>query len=130
MKGNFTVRAVLVDKERIVDNQIMQYKTSFYNYIIKEVLARNPDIENAYIHLDGKAENAYKQSVRTYFRQQLNVTKKTVGKFRFVDSKTDNMIQLADMVAGAIRRTTETDKSDCNRYYNIIKPKIVDLWRK
>jgi len=129
MKGNFTIRAMLLDKTKIADNQAIQGKTNFYHFAIKEVLAHNPDINNAHIHLDGKAENEYKRAVRTYFRQHLNVTKKTVEKFKFVDSKTDNLIQLADMVAGAIRRTTETDKSDHDRYYKIIKSKIVDLWK-
>jgi len=128
-KGNYSVRAILVDKTVLINSPLRQNKTSFYNYIIKEVLARNNDLHDAQLFIDGKAENEYRRSVKAYLRQKLNTTNRVVANVKFVNSKNDSLIQLADMIAGAIRRTTETEKTDHALYFDIIKYKIADLWR-
>jgi len=45
-----------------------------------------------------------------------------------VDSKSDPLIQLADMVAGSINRSQNKNKKDRNDYLEIIKKKIEDKW--
>jgi len=129
VKGTYSIRAVLVDKTQLVNNPIRNSKTSFYNFIVKEVLAHNVDLHDAQLLIDGKAENEYRRSVKTYLRQNLNVANKTISEVRFVNSKNNSLIQLADMIAGSIRRTTETEKTDSSVYYEIIKCKISDLWK-
>ena len=128
-KGTFSVRVVLVNKTLIEDYGILQGKSNFYNFIIKEVIARNSDLNNAKLFLDGKAENEYRRSVKAYLRQNLNYDNKIISDIKFVNSKNDSLIQLADMIAGSVRRTTEVSKTDCNLYYEIVKRKITDLWR-
>ena len=45
--------------------------------------------------------------------------------FKIVNSKNDNLIQLADFIAGAIHRKYErADKSS----YQLIRGKVADLW--
>ena len=53
-----------------------------------------------------------------------------ISKVKFVDSKTDNLIQLADLVAGSILRSTQPDKTDSGDYLDILKKhnKIDDIW--
>ena len=128
-KGTYTIRAVLVDKTLLKDSLPRQGKASFYNFIIKEVLSRNEDLGNAQVFIDGKAENEYRKSLKAYLRKNLSTKNRAMADIRFVNSKNNSLIQLADMVAGAIRRTAETDKTDYHMYYDIIKKKISDLWR-
>jgi hypothetical protein len=47
---------------------------------------------------------------------------------KLVDSKSDELIQMADMIAGCIRRSYDTSKSDANVYKDSIKKHIEDEW--
>ena len=44
------------------------------------------------------------------------------------NSKSNVLIQLADMVAGAIHRKYESEKSDAKIYYQAIRKRVEDLW--
>lgn len=47
---------------------------------------------------------------------------------KLVDSKENVLIQMADMVAGSIRRSYDTDKTDYKKYKGIIAKHIKDKW--
>jgi hypothetical protein len=61
------------------------------------------------------------------FRRQLNATTRKVARFRFVDSRTNNLIQLADLAAGAVHRAVQP-KTDASDYVEILKPRIEEIW--
>ena len=64
----------------------------------------------------------------TYLRRELNhPDRKIISHLRFVNSKENVLIQLADMVAGAIYRSF-SHKSDANIYREIIKKREEDVW--
>ena len=128
MKGTFSIRAVIVDKDKLADNPAFLNKYNFYNYVIKEALVHNSDLQRVKLRMDGKAENEYRRAVKAYLRQNLSCEDFLIEELTFVNSKNDSLIQLADMIAGAIRRTTETSKTDQNLYYKIIKKRIMELW--
>ena len=69
-----------------------------------------------------------KLRVKTYIRQELNTKDyKKVEDFDVRDSRRDNLIQLADIVAGSINRSLQTDKTDSEEYIRIIRNKIIKL---
>lgn len=126
----FRVRAIVADKALIRSTELKRNKNKFYNYMIKEVLSKSDgSIKDASIKLDGHEDRAYKQAATTYFRQQVTGKSKIIKKMMFVNSKNDNLIQLADMVAGAIFRSTHSSKADSQIYINAIKRHIEDIWR-
>lgn len=47
---------------------------------------------------------------------------------RIVDSQNNVLIQLADMVAGTLRRHAEQEKADAIQYRNLIAKRIEDVW--
>jgi hypothetical protein len=53
---------------------------------------------------------------------------RVVENLRFRDSKKDVLIQMANMIAGAIKRKYTIDKSDYKDYFNKISQKIEDIW--
>jgi len=125
----FRVRAIVADKSIIRSYELRNNKHKFYNFMIKEVLSKcNGSIADAGIRLDGHEDRAYKKAASAYFRQQLNINENIIHDMKFVNSKNDNLIQLADMIAGAILRTTQLDKTDNNDYFNVIRGHIEDLW--
>lgn len=129
MQGtNFEVWAIIVDKTKITDMGIRKNSGKFYNYIIRKVLQRHQTkIDGAIIRIDGEAKKAYKQIVISYLRKHINKNRKRIASIDYADSKENDLIQLADMVVGAIHRTRNDEKNDKDVYFNIIKNKV-DLW--
>lgn len=126
---NFHVRAIVADKAIIRSPELRNNKHKFYNYMIKEVLSKSDGVmKDARIRLDGHEDRAYKKAATTYFRQQVNLRGSIIKDMKFVNSKNDNLIQLADMVAGSILRSTQKDKSDSSVYLKAIKKRIGDIW--
>jgi hypothetical protein len=67
------------------------------------------------------------QKFNTYLKRKLNTDmKKLIGDVRHKDSKSNNLLQLADMVCGAIYR--KYNKND-DKFYKLIKKREEDLWK-
>lgn len=126
----FSVRAICIDKSLVRSHELRNKQDSFYNYAIKEVLSKSDKLTSASIHLDGHSGREYKKSAITYLRREVNAKSRKIKKVKFVDSKTDNLIQLADLVAGSILRSTQLNKSDKNEYLKILNDsgRIDDVW--
>lgn len=125
----FRVRAIVADKSIIRSPELKGSKNKFYNYMIKEVLSKSDGVmKDARIRLDGHEDRAYKKAAATYFRQQVNLRGSIIKDMKFVNSKSDSLIQLADMVAGSILRSTQKDKSDSADYLKAIRKRIEDIW--
>ena len=80
------------------------------------------------VRLDGHSGREYKKSAEAYFRREINGKSKKIARVRFVDSRTNNLIQLADLVAGSILRSYQTGKTDALVYRKIIEKRIEDVW--
>ncbi len=130
IKGcNFRIRAIVADKSVIRSPELRSNKNKFYNYMIKEVLSKSDgSIKDGSIRLDGHEDRAYKKAATTYFRQQANPRGGVIKDLKFVNSKSDSLIQLADMVAGSILRTTQSGKTDADEYLKVIRKRVEDIW--
>lgn len=128
--SNFKVRAIVLDKEKIYSQNFRKNKELFYNFALRNVLEHNNNtIKNAKIRLDGRGERIFRQQLSLYLRRYLNTqTIKIMKNLRFRDSKKDVLIQLADMVAGSLRRFYDRSTGDWDIYWKIIKPKGRDIW--
>lgn len=129
-KYNFRVRALVVDKTKVKSGLLKNDKQSFYSYFIKTVLQYNKGtIKNAKIRIDGSGDRIFRKKFLTYLRKQLNSKQqKVINNITLVDSKTNVLIQLADMIAGTIRRYKEGEKEDATKYWSKIKNRIEDCW--
>jgi hypothetical protein len=129
-KFNFKVRAIVVDKTIIRSDELKNNKNSFYSYIIKSVLENSNDsILDARIRIDGSGDRFFRKNFLSYLRRQLDLKQKRIMKnCKLVDSKSDELIQVADMVAGCIRRSYDKSKNDPVYYKSLIKKHIEDEW--
>lgn len=126
----FRVRAVVVDKGQISSNHLRRDKASFHNYFIGCVLEQaDGTISDARVRIDGRGDRDYKRSASAYFRRRLNSKDNVVRNVKFVDSTSDSLIQLADMVAGAINRNESGTKSDASEYIKALGKNVQDIWR-
>lgn len=120
---NFKVIIAIIDKETITDTQLKKNPSKLYNSIILETLkASTVKLSKAHIYIDGEASNNYRRSVKTLFRQ--NLPKNAIKHVTYLDSEKDNLIQLADMIAGATLLSTKSDRTDSRTYISMIQEHI------
>lgn len=124
---DFQIYAAYVDKTGFRQTAPIIDKEKLYNWAIKELLSIIP-LKEAKIEIDGRSSKQNMRRTATYLRREINRdgSKKLVIKFE--DSVNDNLIQLADLIAGSINRSM-TDKTDSNVYIDIIKNKISKIKR-
>ncbi len=127
----FKVRTLVIDKTILHSDELKNDKNSFYSYSIKMLLKPSDmSILEAKIKLDGSGDRAFRRNFSSYLRKSLNSNGiKVISNLKFSDSKDNVLIQLADMIAGSIRRSYEGNKQDGIIYKKIIRKHIEDEWR-
>ncbi|MCL2001920.1 DUF3800 domain-containing protein [Candidatus Saccharibacteria bacterium] len=124
---DFKVRAVVVDKTKISE-PLLKKSDSFYRFVIREVLLHYDYMREAKIYIDGSSGKNYRKQSASYLRKELNKGNHRMAELKMVNSTSDTLIQLADMVAGATRRKYEKDKVDTVNCLRYIKDKVDDIW--
>lgn len=101
---DFKVRAIVVDKQKISSPRLRSNKEDFYNYIIMHVIKNSEGrIKKAKLKFDSRGEKALRDELRAYLSRELdNKHNNIFTDLKFVDSRQNTLIQVADMVAGSI----------------------------
>lgn len=125
----FRIRAIVVNKKNIYSPYLTSNKESFYNHVIMQVLRHHKgSIKDAKLKFDKRGEQNIRNELRSYLSRELdNKVNHIFSDLKFVDSKQNTLIQLADMVAGCI------GASYSNKYFNYLEVlkqagRIEDLW--
>lgn len=124
----FSVRALVVDKARIYSEGLREDKGRFYSYFVKMLLKHDGGaLQGARVKIDGSGDREFKQELAGYLRRESEVGK--LESVKFAESHRDNLIQLADMAAGAIFRSYRTDdRKDAGRWRAMLASKIENIW--
>lgn len=129
---DFSVRAIIMRKSAIYSQELRESKDNFYQYSIRMVLQHSfGTIRRARLKMDGHEDREFRRQLLAYLRKQLRVDQDGIPileDLRIVDSQNSVLIQLADMVAGTIRRYSEHEKEDADAYRKIIRHRIKDEW--
>ena len=123
---SFKVRAVAIDKTKIKDRIIFN-QNSFYLQTIIRVLDNYHDMNKAQIYLDGRGNRNFQKQSSIKIRKILNEHEQRMFAFHLVNSKGNILIQMADMVAGAIDAKFDPSKRMKEDYLRIIKSHIEKL---
>ncbi len=118
---DFAVYAVVVNKA--------QFKTTpknLYNDSISELLRLIP-LKRASIKVDGGSGTDYAKRAVSYIRKNTNVKIGQIKEIKFGDSKENVLLQLADLVASSIYRSTQTSRADHKDYIGIIAKHTVEI---
>jgi hypothetical protein len=131
-KFDFRIRAIVMDKTCLHSPKLRGSKESFYRYAIKMVLKNSfGTIRKARLKIDGHGDREFRRELQSYLRRELMTQTGQVpvlSDLKIVDSQQNVLIQLADMVAGTIRRHAEGEKSDAALYRAAIKSRIENVW--
>jgi len=125
---DFRIRAVTVDKARLGPNfNTLNPQALTIELIIGLTMhASELDIANEVLIIDG-ATPSFCRNLRIQFSER-SKREERIRPFKNIiggDSKREDGLQLADMIAGAIRLHVMGVSSD---HFDIISPRIVDLW--
>ncbi|MFA5271099.1 MAG: DUF3800 domain-containing protein, partial [Candidatus Omnitrophota bacterium] len=107
-------------------------KESLYKYASKLVFENiKPYLEQAVVVIDESGKKEFRSQLAKYLRTKVEIDHKMVRKIKMQDSKTNNLLQLADYVCSVISRK-EQGKPDACEYRNFISKKeiYVQVWPK
>jgi hypothetical protein len=110
----FRVHAVLVDKLALAPQREELRQEDFYLSAIARVLSAI-DYRDAglAISIDGRGDREYRLGARVMFSRVMPERDgKRISKLRFVDSRSSPLVQLADLYAGAVRRSAQPEYWD------------------
>jgi hypothetical protein len=100
-----------------------QYKNSFYKYAVN-LLFQNlkPYLKNATVVFDRCGNRDFQNELKKYLGKRVNGKgrEQVVRKIKTNDSESNNLLQLADMVCGAVARYLRKAKPDHLNYRKII----------
>lgn len=125
----FRVRALVVDKGALYSTRLREDTDCFYNFFVQTLMRYdNATLREANVKIDGSGDRKFKRHLQTYLRRRL--PRGRVRKLRFVDSAKDDLVQLADMCAGAILRARRADGKRNDRWLAMLHAarRVEDLW--
>lgn len=125
----FKVLVLIVDKRKIYDNSGIMYKKTFYKFInqiiYNELRSLYPNLD---IMADQVGSNEYMQSFLAYIKQKrTQITLFDQENISCVDSKTNPIVQVADIVSGSLAYVYDEKKkvlADNHDYKKILGEKI------
>lgn len=114
--------ALAIKKYRKSLNKSNQFEFKFNKANKKE--------REQFLRLDGLGEKLFKKEVTTYLRKELNKKGDRIfDSLKFIDSKKDVLIQLADMIASSTNYAFESSEKENHLFYKIISKRIEDCWK-
>jgi hypothetical protein len=118
---NFEIRVYIVDKVDVKAKEIKINPAEFYRFCLAQLVTCTGDLPDGFtIKIDKCGNKLFRNSCASYLRQNFPAGK--IGSFKMADSTKDNLVQLADMVTGAIaRKYVVQDKNNHNQWYKTIK---------
>lgn len=118
---DFEVYAMIVNKA-----QFTETPKNLYNDSISELLRLIP-LKNASIKVDGGTGTDHSKRAVTYIRKRVMSDVGRIAEIKFADSKENVLVQLADLVAGSLFRSTQANKLDSQDYVSILRKHLVDV---
>lgn len=126
---DFRYRSVIIDKTALIKHEPGSPESNLYRVVTNELFLRAENrVSNAAVFIDRTAKSqTFIRDFNKYLRKRLNTNiQKLIGQVRHKDSKSNNLLQLADMVCGAVyRKYNRKDDS----FYKMIKKREEDLWK-
>jgi hypothetical protein len=110
-----------------------QFKSPFYKYACKLLFeSAKPYLREASVTIDGSGDRVFRKQLQSYLKAKINTERETIKRVKLEASHSNNLLQLADMVCGAVARSYKTGKANCGEYRQMIKGHElgVNVWPK
>lgn len=130
---DFFYFGIVIDKAKLRQVEF-RFKESLYKYACGLLLEyAKPLLDDAIVVVDGSESKSFRHELKSYLVRRLkdNSGKCFIKSVRVHDSTTNNLLQLADMVVGALARFY-SDKKDAREYRRLVvhREVYVHFWPK
>jgi len=134
-KYNFFYYCIAINKDpKKLWGDGFKDKKSFYKYTCSLVFENAKEkLDNAIIMIDRSGSLDFRHQLEKYLKSKINSSaRKYIQKIKMQDSQKNNLLQLADYVAGAINRSINQKKNNSNFYRKIISAHEINVqvWPK
>lgn len=131
---DFFYFGIVLDKS-LLTGPGFQFKESFYKYASRLVFENaKPYLRNATVIFDESGSATFKMQLARYLRRQVNSSERPglIEKVKVQSSSKNNLLQLADMIAGSLGRACLEGKTDQLDYWKIVRHReiYVQRWPK
>lgn len=132
---NFFYYGIVINKNpKKLWGEGFRSKSSFYKYACSLVFQNAKDkLENSTVVIDKSGNLDFRRQLAKYLRRKINKEdKKSIKKLKMQRSRGNNLLQLADYIAGVINRSVQNRKKFAKRYRRIIAHReiYVQIWPK
>ena len=130
---SFFYLSFVLNKEKLYGPGF-QYKDSFYKYTAKLLFENaKPYLRDATVTVDRTGDREFRTQLEKYLKSKINTDAQLIRKVKSESSHSNNLLQLADMVCGAVARSHRENKDeDVSRFRKMLghRELSVQLWPK
>ncbi|PIR71406.1 MAG: hypothetical protein COU43_02875 [Candidatus Nealsonbacteria bacterium CG10_big_fil_rev_8_21_14_0_10_37_25] len=130
---NFFYFAIVLNKDqKKLWGEGFKIKESLYKYTCSLVFENaKPYLKNATVIIDKSEHKHFQVELRKYLKDKINLNRMIVKKIKTQRSKTNNLLQLADYIAGVINRVVlQKGKADEYKKFIAHKEIYIQIWPK
>lgn len=129
--SNFFYHTVVLNKAKLWGKGF-QDKASFYKYTTSLVFENaKPLLHEATVVIDRCGNREFRQQLAKYLKRKMNEgDRKLIKSVKMEPAHSNNLLQLADMVCGAVARSFNLEKPERMRFRNIVRHREfrVQVW--
>lgn len=125
----FFYYGIVINKEKLTD-EWFKTKETFYQYAAGLLFENAKErLDRATVVVDRSGRQMFKYQLASYLRGKVNQGNKycRIKKVKMQDSKSNNLLQLVDMIAGAVHRSLTGEDMASQRFRKIIKPREINV---
>lgn len=129
-RHRFRYFSCVIDKREYYEGGLPDGK-AFYRWTCGQVFeAAKSYLQEAHVVLDQHSEREFVREISIYLKKQMNAQGEEVATLKSITaqtSKSHNLLQLADMVCGAVARSYHSGRDEPQRFRKMIKHREVSV---
>lgn len=127
--------SIVIDKSKLYGPGF-RFRSPFYKYTCSLVFENaKPYLDEATVLVDGSGSREFRRQLESYLKRKINDNesdRRFIKKVKVQSAAVNNLLQLADMVSGAVHRSYKGGKEENMSYRKLISPReiYVQRWPK
>jgi len=129
---DFRYISLVLEKAKLYSPEFI-HKDALYKFATQALFENaKPYLNNATITLDRSGDREFTRELGSYLKEKINSEEQIIRKVKSEPSHANNLLQLADMVCGAVARSYRRDKEDSTIFRRMLSHRelSVQAWPK